>query len=305
MRTQLTRSTPTRTARPGRTRPVALAVALALGLTVGACSSSDAGDDEAATTTAPATGTADDPAESAYCDAAREWAIHEVTQPVDETDPVAFEAYWNEFLAFEQTALDTTPDELAADWQRKVDTENETINPVLERYDYDVVALQENGTPEELATLEAPPDVEAAQDRILTYEADVCGAQQPRPADVSFEGEEAGAYCDAVAAEQERIGEVMGGGADPADVEALVAELVEGGPAQVDVAPASIQDDVAAVAAWTAGEQRDVLAAHGYDFIGVIREGTPEERADLQLTADAIRDQFARVAAYEEQVCDA
>jgi len=47
----------------------------------------------------------------------------------------------------------------------------------------------------------------------------------------------------------------------------------------------------------------DWYKAHGYDFIGVIREGTPDERADLQLTADAIRDQYARVTAYEEQVC--
>lgn len=283
-------------------RSVPLAVVLVLGLSLGACSS-DGGDTEEASAASPTTAAPDEAAESAYCVAAREWAIYEVTQPVDETDPAAFEAYWNEFLAFEQTALDTAPDELRSDWQRKVDTEDETINPVLEAYDYDVVALQENGTPEELATLEPPPDAAEAQDRILVYEADVCGAQQPRPADISFQGEDAGAYCDAVAAEQERVSEVMGGGADPAEVEALVAELVEGGPAQVEAAPASIQDDVAAVVAWTAGEQRDVLEAHGYDFIGVIREGTPDERADLQLTADAIRDQYARVTAYEEQVC--
>lgn len=284
----------------------ALLAVVVFGLVAGACSS-DGGDseDSAATTSAPTTAPADDPAESAYCDAAREWAIQEVTQPVDETDPVAFEAYWGEFEAFEQAALENAPDELREDWQLKVDTEDETIDVVLEAYDYDLVALQENGTPEELATLEAPPDVAAAQDRILVYEGDVCGAQQPLPADVSFEGEEPGAYCEDVAAEQERVGEVFADGAEPADVEALVEELVAGGEAQVEAAPAVIQDDVAAVVAWTAGEQRDVLEAHGYDFLAIMRDGTPEERADLQLTADAIRDQFARVATYEEQICGA
>ena len=125
-------------------RRALLALVLALALAAGACSSDDGGDSDAsaATTSAPTTAPADDPAESAYCDAAREWAIQEVTQPVDETDPAAFEAYWGEFEAFEQVALENAPDELREDWQRKVDTEDETIDVVLEAYDYDLAALQ-------------------------------------------------------------------------------------------------------------------------------------------------------------------
>lgn len=292
MRTHLKRSAP-------------LTVVLVLGLVAGACGS-DGGDENSATTAASSDTTAvavDDPAESAYCDEAREWAIHEITQPVDDTDPVAFRAYWEDFLAFEQAALENAPAEIEDDWQLKVDAENATINPIFEAYEYDIADLQENGTPDELASLEPPAEVQDAQDAILTYEADVCGAQQPRAADVSFEGEEPGTYCELVAADNERIGEVFANGADPADVEELNAALVEAGPAEIEAAPPAIQDDVAAIAAWTAGEQRDVLEAHGYDLIGIIREGTPDERADLQLTDEAIRDQYARVTAYEEQVC--
>ena len=283
-------------------RSVPLAVVLVLGLVVGACSS-DGGDDDAAPTTSAPTTPADDPAESVYCDEASEWAIHEITQPVDDTDPVAFQAYWEAYMDFENAALESAPDEVHDEWQLKVDGENATINPLFEAYDYDLADLQENGTPDELASLEPPTEVQDAQDVILTYEADVCGAQQPRAADVSFEGEEPGTYCELVAADNERIGEVFTNGADPADVEELTAALIEAGAAEIEAAPDAIKDDVAAIAAWTAGEQNDVLEAHGYDLIGVIREGTPDERADLQLTADAIRDQYARVTAYEEQVC--
>lgn len=279
-----------------------LAVVLVLGLSLGACSS-DGGDTEEASAASPTTAAPDEAAESAYCVAAREWAIHEITQSVDDTDPVAFQAYWEAYMDFENTALDTAPDEVRDEWQLKVDAENATINPLFEAYDYDIADLQENGSPDELASLEPPAEVQDAQDAILTYEADVCGAQQPRAADVSFEGEEPGTYCELVAADNERIGEVLTNGADPADVEDLTAALIEAGPAEVEAAPNAIKDEVRAIAAWTAGEQRDVLEAHDFDLIGLIREGPAEDRAQLQLTDEAIRDQYARVAAYEEQVC--
>ena len=69
-----------------------------------------------------------------------------------------------EFRPFEEEALATAPEEIKADWELKVRAEDETINPVLERYGYDLAAIMEQGTPEEQATFEAPPDVQAAQD---------------------------------------------------------------------------------------------------------------------------------------------
>jgi hypothetical protein len=263
-----------------------------------ACGDDSGGSSEVA---APA---ADDPSESAYCDAAREWAIHEL-DPFDESDPVAFRAYWEEFLAFEHAALDTAPPELADDWQVKIETEDATINPVLDRYDYDLAEMEARGTPEEAATLEAPPEVQAAQDVIFAYEADVCGAQQPLPAEVSFEGEAPGPYCELVSAEYERVSEVMGSGTEPAAIEALSDELIASGAEIVAAAPEVIADEVAALRDWQAGPQRDALERHDWDFIGLIREGPAQDRADFQQTDPAIRDDYATVAAYEEQVCGA
>ena len=286
MRTELIRKT------------VSLGLAATITVLAVACGDDSGGSSEVA---APA---ADDPAESAYCDAAREWAIHEL-DTFDETDPVAFRTYWEEFKAFQHVALDTAPPELADEWELKIETEDATINPVLERYDYDLAEMEARGTPEEVAAFEAPPEVQDAQDVILGYEADVCGAQRPLPADVSFEGEEPGPYCELVSAENERVSEVMGSGTEPAAIEALSDELIESGAEIAAAAPEVIADEVAALREWQAGPQRDALERHDWDFIGLIREGPAQDRADLQQTDPAIRDEYATVAAYEEQVCGA
>lgn len=255
----------------------------------------DDGDGEKSAASAPLA------AESAYCDEAIEWSIHEL-EPFDETDPVAFRTYWEDFQGFEEAAVDTAPDEIKDDWELKVETENATISPVLEKYGFDLAAVEESGTPEEQAAFEAPPEVQAAQDRILIYESEVCGAQQPQPADVSYAGEEPGPYCELVATQDERAAEALAGGG-PAEVEAVFDELEETSAALIEAAPEAIKDDVADLAAWTQGRQRDAAERHGYDFRAAMREGTPQDRADLNHADEEIRDQFARVAAYEEQVC--
>ena len=145
----MTRTTITRTT-------IGLGLAVALSVAAAACGDDDGGGGSAASG-------------SAYCDHAREWAIHELT-PVDEADPVAFRAYWTEWVAFEDAALASAPAEIRGDWERKVAAEREHFTPVLEKYGYDVGALMTSGTPEELATTEAPPDVQAAQNRVLTYD---------------------------------------------------------------------------------------------------------------------------------------
>lgn len=273
-------------------------LAATISLLAVACGDDGGGGAEAIATTAP------DPAESAYCETAREWGIHEL-QPPDDSDPAAFRTYWEEYLAFTEAARAQAPEELGDAWQLKTEAEAELVTPVFEAHDYDLADLEANGTPEELAGLEPPAEVQAAQAAILTYEADVCGAQQPPPANVSFDGEEPGPYCDLVAAESERVSAVLGDGADPTALEALSDDLVEGGQAIVDAAPAVIADEAAALADWTAGPQRDVLERHDWDLLAVIREGPAQDRAILQQTDPAIRDQYATVAAYEEQVCGA
>jgi hypothetical protein len=273
----------------------------AAALVVAAASCGDDDTDDAANAAEAA---AADPAESAYCDAAVDWAIHEYTA-FDESDPAAFRAYWAEWTEFQETAVATAPDEIEDDWVLKFETESEMLTPVLEKYDFDVAAIMEHGTPAEQAPFEAPPAVQAAQDRILSYESEVCAAQQPNPADVSYDGEAPGPYCDLVAGQNERNAELFASGARPADVEAFAEELAAEHTEIVEAAPAAIADDVAAMEEWTVGPQRDALERHDWDVRALMRDGSVEDRAAFTYSDDEIRDQFARVVAYEEQVCGA
>ena len=123
--------------------------------------------------------------------------------------------------------------EIEDQWQVKLEGEVNTVTPILEKYDFDQAAMMEQGTPEEEAAFEAPPEVQAAQHDILTYESEVCGAQQPQPADVSYDGEEPGPYCELVAAQDERNAAALASG-DPAEVEAFVDELAEAAAELID-----------------------------------------------------------------------
>lgn len=261
-----------------------------------ACGDDATGTGEAA---APA---AEDPAESTYCDLAREFSLRSL-EPVDDTDPVAFRAYWEDFMAIEQEALAAAPEELVDEWTLRIDTENTTVNPVLEAYDYDIEAIFTTGTPEEQATLETPPDVAAAIDRVHAYEVEVCAALQPPPAEVSFDGEEPGPYCDLVAAENEQVAAVMSSDPDPMAIEELFTTLAESSARIEASAPAVIAEEVAALRAWQAGPQRDAFERHGWDLESALLDGPQQDREAIQHTDDEIREAYAVALAYEEQVC--
>jgi hypothetical protein len=283
-------------------RAVQLTFAAALLVTAASCGDDDAGD----ATAAPEPTAADtaDPAESAYCHVAIEWAIHEYT-PFDDSDPVAFRAYWDEWTEFKKNAVETAPDEIKDDWVFRADTEDQILTPILEKYDFDTAVMMEKATPEEQAAFEAPPNVQAAQNRIHGYESAVCAAEQPQPADVSYSGEAPGPYCELLLAQNERNAEVFADGAKPADVEALGDEIAAQSTEVVEAAPAPIADDVAAIEQWTAGPQRDALERFGWDVRVLMRDGSVEDRAAFTYSDDDIREQFARALAYEEQVCGA
>ena len=247
-------------------------------------------------------GTAPAASESAYCDAAVDWAVHDMT-PFDDSDPAEFRAYWEAFLAFEAVATDTAPDEIKADWELKVTAEADAgVTEVFEKYGYDVATMEASGTPEELAAFEAPPEVQAAQDRILGYESAVCGSGQPQAADVSYAGEEPGPYCELVAVKDELAADALASG-DSAEVEAVFGELEQGADALIEAAPEIIEDDVVELAAWTTGRQRDVAEHFDYDLRAAMQDGTAQDRFDLNHADEEIREQYARVLAYEEQVC--
>ena len=142
----------------------------------------------------------------------------------------------------------------------------------------------------------------AAQDRIQTYDSEVCGSRQPVAADVSYAGEEPGPYCELAVAGNEAAAEALASG-DPREIEVMADQLEANSADLTDDAPDVIKDDVAALAAWTSGPQRDVLDRFEYDLAAVMRDGSAQDRADLNQADPEIRDQFARVTAYEQQVC--
>ncbi len=132
-------------------------------------------------------------------------------------------------------------------------------------------------------------------------------AGQPPAADVDFSGEKPGAYCEALAADKELFGAVKEAGMPPDKV----GEVVNSPEANAiyqrlrEAAPPSIKADVEAVTDWQKGQQREVLAANGYDMRAILLAGSAKERQALQLTDQAIRTPFARTVAYEQQVCGA
>jgi hypothetical protein len=267
-------------------------------LAVAACGDDSSTDDASATTTT----TTSEAATSDYCHQSIEWAIHEL-KPFDDTDPTAFRAYWDEYLAFRGASIAAAPAEIKSDWDLKVSAEEAAgITAILEKYDFDVAVMEEFSTPEEQAAFEAPADAMAAQDRIQTYDNEVCGSRQPVAAHVSYAGEEPGPYCELVAAQNEQASAALASG-DPAKIEAETDALEANAAAVTEAAPDVIKDDVAALAAWTNGPQRAVFERFGYDLATAMRQGTAQDRADLNQGDPDIRDHFARVAAYELQVC--
>jgi hypothetical protein len=107
-----------------------------------------------------------------------------------------------------------------------------------------------------------------------------------------------------VRAQQEEANGAIASG-DPEQIEAFVVSQAESAPTIVAAAPEVIADDVAAVSEWQLNEQSDALEAHGWDPAALMLDGSPQDRYDFNLTDEEIREEFARVAAYEQQVCGA
>lgn len=244
--------------------------------------------------------------EGEYCKAARAWAVHEL-EPRHDEDPSWFKTYWGEYQDFVATAKRTAPEAIRADWQTygpQIDAQT----AVFEKYGYDMRAGEEKATADEKKVFEEPSEeAQAAFGEILTFEALTCDAGQPPAADVDFSGEQAGAYCEALAADKELFGTVKDAGMPPDKVREVVSSPEAKAIAQKmrEGAPPSIKADVEAVTDWQQGQQRDVLAANDYDMRAILLHGSAEERQALQLTDEAIRTPFARTVAYEQQVCGA
>jgi hypothetical protein len=286
---------------------IAASLVIAALATVAAAGCGD--DDDSATSAAAPAGTSAAAsaaaADSPYCRAALEWSVHELT-PFDDADPAATERYMDEYGAFIVRSRSLAPTEIAADWTVNADGIAHVFLPVLQKYGYSLERVASEGTPEEQATLDAPPaDIAAAQDRIQAYDARVCASRQPPAADVRFVGPASTAYCEAVTAFDDANDEAFGTGADPAAVEQFVTsprfhDLLSAAEA---AAPPEIHDDAAAVEDFTAEHGVPALQRYGYDLRRLLLEGTPADRAALQSSDPAIFDAFSRTLAYEEQLC--
>lgn len=283
-----------------RSLRILLPTVVALTALSGACAN-DASPD-AATSAEPASAAF---GEGEYCKAARAWAVHELDPRHDE-DPSWFRTYWGEYTDFIATAKRTAPDQIRNPWQT-YSAQIDAQTAVLEKYGYDMRAGEENATDEEKKVFEPGEEAHAAFREVLTFEALTCDAGQPPAADVDFSAEKPGAYCEALAAEQEVFGAVEEAGMLPEKVRQVVnsPEAEAFAKRMREAAPASIKADVEAVTDWQRGRQRDVLAANDYDMRAILLHGSANERQALQLTDEAIRDPFARTVAYEQQVCGA
>ncbi len=280
-----------------------LVLAVGLCILTAACGS----DDKKTAASASATRSAAElaAAESPYCDAAREWAVAELT-PFDDGDPAAFQAHWQQYLAFMDKGARLSPPPIHDDWAVYAATVAKQT-PVMEKFGYDKGKFEEQATPEEKAFFEDPgPEVGQAFDTLLSYESLTCASGQPPAADVDFSGEKkAVAYCAAVAENNELNGELFGGGAKPADVRKMLESkdfqaVVD---KQYSAAPEIIKDDAKALNAYWHDKQVPLTVERGYDFRKILLDGPQADREVLQSTAPEIREHYARVAAYEEQVC--
>jgi hypothetical protein len=284
-------------------------------VTVGCSSSTPKATSAATTATTVVAQTAPDPNDSAYCQTARKWMVHEFNGEGDAftDDPVAFKKYWTEYMDFIATATKQSPAEIRADWPVGYDPLQQ-FTPILEKYDYNIARIKAEGTPAELAVGkrmdEGPgPKAQAAQDAVHEYEGRVCQTAQPPAADVSFANVTPNkAYCEDAQAANEAVGQQII--AKKWSVDAVRTFVTSDGYAAMydkakANAPAEIKGDVEADADWSTNQQVDVLEKYGYDARKLFLEGSAADRAIFQKSDPAIADHYARTVAYEEQVCGA
>lgn len=273
-----------------------LVTSLGVSILMTACGGDDRAND------APTSGAA---AESAYCDLARDWSWHE-RAPVDEGDPAAARPYWKEYLAFNAEARRLAPASIEEAWAANDLAVRTQLTPILEKYDFDKQRMIEQATDEEKAIAGEPSeDVQEAQASIHRYESEVCAAAQPAAADVDFSRQEKPTgYCDAVSADREMFGGALAAGAKEDFQSLLTSKEYEAVVAQVrDTAPEAIKADADALYEHWRTKQVPMVTRRGYDIRAILIDGPQPDREILQSTSAEVRDHYARVAAYEEQVC--
>jgi len=139
----------------------------------------------------------------------------------------------------------------------------------------------------------------------VAYESAVCGTAQPAPAKEELKGPRGSAYCQAQHEESEAFSAVLGQGAPPEAVRAhfeadrfsrYLDTIAEQGP---DPVAADVRHHVE----FTRRDFIPTLTRSGYDLRRLLREGTPQDRHVFNFATADERGPFARLAAYDQQVC--
>jgi hypothetical protein len=285
-------------------RPSHLAlIALILGVAVLAgCSGSDA--DETAFAPVPGSDTA-------YCDAYRAWQVHELDggEGDDQPNPAALRKYWNEYLIFEETLLHEAPAEIRDDVVAKVSGIRTLITPLLEKYDFDAMRIQREGTAAERSLFEEPPpDIQRAQNAQHAYEDRTCGtAPSPPAAKVVFTVDQSSKpFCKALSMFNSELDRIASSRFDPDVMRTFVtgdrfSEVLDG---LDEAAPAEIAADAEADTEWFRTRWSDVMAEYGYDIRRIYLDATPEDLATFNRTHPDVLEHTSRDTAYEEQVCE-
>jgi hypothetical protein len=270
-----------------------------LGWAAAGCGGTDRGEG----TFAPVEGT-----ESAYCETYRAWQVHELDGGTgdDQPNPAAFRAYWKDYLEFNETSVRQAPAAIRDDWIVSDRAIRTVLTPVLEKYDFDVERIANDGTAAEKALGEPPPEVRKAQDAIHAYEDRVCGVASPPAADIVFEaGSSSKAYCTALGTFNRGFEEVESSRFDPQTMRAVFTSdsFTERLDSLEESAPAEIAEDQDAVSKWFRTRWRDVIEEFDYDIRRIWLDGTPEDRAAFTLSHPDVVEQKSRLEAYEHQVC--
>lgn len=280
---------------------ISLTLVLAVLAVLAGCGGSD-GDETAFT---PVAGT-----ESAYCDNFRAWQVHELAGDGDDPaiagNPAAFEAYWNDYLAFNKTSLQQAPPVIRDEWVLSERAVRTVLTPVLAKYDFDLQRMEREGTAAEKALGEPTPAVQKAQDAIHAYEARVCGVDPPPAADVVFKADGSSkSYCTALGTFNSELEKIESSRFDPDVMRTFVTadSFTEALDALDAAAPVEIAADVKAETEWFRTRWSDVIAEFDYDIRRIWLDATPEDRAVFNLSHPDVVEHSSRTTAYEEQVC--
>jgi hypothetical protein len=242
--------------------------------------------------------------DSAYCRAALDWSIVELS--ARDGSPAGETKYWNDYASFLAHGVEVAPAEVKAPLQALRSNVANNMMPIFRKYEFDEERFMKSATEaEKKAVMENPPAVEKAFEKVLAYEWQVCGNGTPDAAtDVKFTGDKNGPYCKVESAAVKAFQDIGEAGLDPEAVKVFSIKTLPDAVAKLTkLAPPEIKSDVEANAEWIRTRQNPVFAKYGYDIRKMKANASAEERFAYEGSDVEIRDVMRRLNAYDAQVC--